>query len=90
MTDEPRISKNEARALAIAMLPESLIHLEPHASDVARAEHALAAFLRARVPERAVETETTVVRGKQVTIHYCEDECKGFNACRDLVLKGRE
>lgn len=51
---------------------------------------ALAAFLRARVPERAVETETTVVRGKQVTIHYCEDECKGFNACRDLVLKGRE
>ena len=81
MTDAPRISLQEARALAIAMLPEDIRHLEPHASDVARAEQALAAFMLARVPD-----------AKPVDFHKpgMGPLLSGgeWNACRDAVLKG--
>jgi len=76
---KPVISDAEARALAIAMLPEGISHVEPHASDVHRAAEALSAFLAARMPDARCSTEET-----------SDPWDAGHDYCRERVLGGKE
>lgn len=70
MTDEPVISDAEVEAFHK--------HFAGHGFD---ARSALAAFLKARVPERISAADPSTWRDPAISI--------GFNACREAVLRGK-
>jgi len=76
MTDAPRISDEEIKAF-----------WEVHAG-LGRTREALAAFLSARVPEEDTRKEWCYDENDKEEFEIESDYAKGFNACREAVLKG--
>ena len=84
MSSEPVISDEEVeRVYRRVLLSEDEQHLTINPGDFRRLGEALAAFLKGRVPP-----EEPRVFGPDISAAQ-HNRRLGFNACRDIVLRGR-